>query len=127
MAGDPETQELIERIEASRRQLGSRVQRVASVLDVPARLRDQVARHPAWLFGGSAAVGVALTGLLRRSRRKPKGRFRWLRWILPTVFTALKPWLKSLLIQEMQRRLAAPQETPRQVGKSRSAETRSRF
>jgi hypothetical protein len=128
MAGDPETEELIRRIEASRDQLGARVERLVANLDVPAMVRQRIARHPGWVFGGSAALGVAASSLLRRSRRKAKGGLRStvFKWLLPTLFTALKPWLKSRLVREIEQRFqpTRPAGEPARPGGSEVPATR---
>lgn len=113
MARDPETQALIERLEASRRRLGGEIHALRSKLDVPARLKQGVGRHPWLWFGLSAAGGVTLSRLLRRPKRDRKTRGSGLlRRLLPMLFTLLKPWLTTLLAREIQRRFGSAATPP---------------
>jgi hypothetical protein len=51
-------------------QVGQRVARVRQMLDVPARTKAAIGRHPAALLGGSLAFGLLASVWLRRRRRK---------------------------------------------------------
>lgn len=112
MARDPETQALIDRIEASRRHLGHEVASLREKLDVPKQLKLRIARKPWLWFGGSAAAGLLVTLLLRRPRRSKKRKSTLLRLMMPAVLALLKPWLKSLATREIQRRFLPEAASP---------------
>lgn len=118
MARDSETQALIDRIEASRVRAGAGITGLKEKLDVPARLKREIARKPWLWFGGSAAAGLAVTFLLRRPRREKKRKSRLLKLLMPALVAVLKPYLKSLATREIQRRFLP--EPP-------SSETRTQF
>lgn len=108
MARPSETQALIDRIEASRRRLGGEIASLRSKLDVPARVRRQVARRPWLWFGVSAGLGLAASRLLRRRNRGKKRRRGIVRLLLPLLVGVLKPWLRTLVMRQVRQRLLDP-------------------
>lgn len=121
MARDPQTQALIDRLEASRRRLGGEVVALKARLNVPAQIKRQVARRPWAWFGASAGVGLIASRLLRRPRRD-KRRKGVVRFLAPTLLTLAKPWLKTLLLREIQRRFVHTSSIP-----SNSKDSGTRF
>ncbi len=112
MARDSETQALIDRIEASRRRLGGEIVGLKAKLNLPAQFRKQIARRPWLSFGASAAGGLLLAGILRRPRRQKKRRSRLVKWATPALLALLKPWLRSVVTRELQRRFLPAARSP---------------
>lgn len=112
MARESETQALIERIEASRRNLGHEVIGLREKLDVPKQLKRKIRQKPWLWFGGSAAAGLLVTLVLRRPRRVKKRKSPLLQLLMPAALAILKPWLKSLATREVQRRFMPETASP---------------
>lgn len=95
--------ELIAQSEAARLQLGKSHAEFKCKLDLPTRLRESVKAEPTKWIGGSAAVGLVGSFLLRR-KKKPKQLARRAKKVkkqkslplaaLGMVFTAMKPAAK---------------------------------
>lgn len=115
MARDPQERsdlaELIRRIEGTRNDLEGHVHKLRRTLDVPSRVRQSILHRPMTWFGGSMGAGLLASRLFRRrpkrKERKSKGFFGL---ILATVLALLKPALKNLVVNELQRRFIPPSQ-----------------
>ena len=97
-----EIQRLIRLSAASRQCLSNEAAALRHLLDVPARISHAVSSHPAKWLGGSAAVGLVTTLLLRR---KPAASLRPRRGLpgtlLAMAFNAGRPIIKSWLLGQV--------------------------
>jgi hypothetical protein len=110
----PEVEALIRRIEASRAGLGGQIVGVRQKLDVPARIKGAVQGKPWMWFGGSLGLGFVASQILRRPR-KTKKKGKWLAFAMTTGFALLKPMIRQVITNELQRRLMPPAD-PNQSG-----------
>lgn len=105
MARVTEKEALIRRLEESRRGMGRQVKSLQHALDIPARLKEQVKKHPLAVFGGSAAGGWVVSKILRRPKKSaPAVKKGFWGIVIPFILSVLKPVLQNLLIREVQRR-----------------------
>lgn len=108
MAAAPEkpsadVEALIQRMAASREDLGSQLAELRYKIDVPARIKGSVAGKPWLWFGGSLGAGFVASRMLRRPK-KVKTKGKWLGFLLTTAFTILKPTVMRVVTSELQRR-----------------------
>jgi hypothetical protein len=114
--GSPEAL-IIARLDAARATLGAEVREVRQRLDVRTRLRQSVLTRPLVWLGGSAAVGLAASLLLRRRSRpakvekveKERGIFGFL---LGSAFSLARPALQAWAMKELRNRFAPPPQDP---------------
>lgn len=110
----PEVEALILRLEASRSGLGKRMVELRQRVDVPSRIRGSVRGKPWLWFGGSVAAGYVASRILRRPKRAAR-RNRWFGLMTTAAFALLKPMLKQVVTNELQKRFTASdsQKQPR--------------
>lgn len=94
---------LIERLERSRARLGGHLVDLRHALDVPARVKHSIRTKPFAWFGGSLGIGLVASRLLRRPR-KPAPRRGFGALIAAAALALLKPFLRSVITSELQRR-----------------------
>lgn len=99
----PDVEALIQRMAASRDQLGGHLAELRHKVDVPARIKGSVMGKPWLWFGGSLGAGFIASRVLRRPRKVKTNR-KWLGFLLTTGFTILKPTLMRVVTSELQRR-----------------------
>lgn len=119
MAREPEkrsaeTEALIQRLEASRSSLGDRVVGLRQRLDVPARIKGSVQGKPWLWFGGAMGAGWIVSRILRRPKKTKKSQKKnpFIGFALTTGFAILKPVLRQVVTNELQRRFTVPNKPP---------------
>lgn len=118
MAREPEkrtaeTEALIQRLEASRSDLGEQVVDLRQRLDVPTRIKSSVKGKPWLWFGGAMGAGLVLGRILRRPKKTKIIRKKnpLIGFALTTGFALLKTALKQVVTNELQRRRTAQNKT----------------
>lgn len=74
-------------------------------LDVPGRVKKSLAEKPAAWFGGSLGMGFVLSKLVAHRRKKTAKRRGLLGFLLGSAFALAKPSLKTMVANEVVRRL----------------------
>lgn len=93
-----EIERLIRLAEQSRGQLGGKIHQLRRQLDVPARMKASVFRHPSLWMAGSMFSGLAASSLFRRRRpAEPKKKKGLAALLLGLTLTAAKPAAKIWL------------------------------
>lgn len=96
-AAKEEIQRLIRLAEESRGHLDAKVRHLRHQLDVPARVRSSLGRHPSAWMVGSMASGLVASHWLRRRPAKPKKKRGTSVALLGLILTAVKPAAKIWL------------------------------
>jgi hypothetical protein len=113
---NPELAALIRRNEAARRALTGEWQVLRRRLDIPARVTENIRNNRTVWFAGSAALGLLASSWFRRKPAAPikaaPSRKGLLSLALGTAFTLAKPALKTMLWNEVQKRLLSRNPRP---------------
>ena len=97
----PEIQRLICLSEASRVRLSHQAAVMRQRLDVPARITHSLRSHPAKWLGGSLALGLTTTLLMRRSPKAPRPRRGWRGTLFALALSAGRPIIKTWLAGQL--------------------------
>lgn len=108
----PSVQELLRRSETARRRLGYDIAAFKRKLDVPARMKESLQKHPTGWVGGSVVAGLLTSFLLRGRKPKPlkeeKVRRAGLAGLALTAGGALmRPLVKSVVTSYLRKKLSS--------------------